>query len=183
MSHELLIFEQKCDLSLAPLFDVVVSDNAMGGWCTGYFLTEGVLMRKWMPPRFPTGWLGRCDASCGSTSNHLAVHLRVNNLGINLRPCPTMGFFGQYWKATCGNTVKHAMSAKSRVNLIRSFLHILSIPFPWLVSHLNMWLLTVLILSPAQKLVTSSSWLSLLCHSISWSHFCAHHCPCCSSAG
>lgn len=55
MSREQLIVEQKNDQSLIPLFDAVVSGDEVEKMSTGYLLKEGVLVRKWTPPRFHGG--------------------------------------------------------------------------------------------------------------------------------
>uniref|UniRef100_A0A8C5E215 SCAN box domain-containing protein n=1 Tax=Gouania willdenowi TaxID=441366 RepID=A0A8C5E215_GOUWI len=49
LSRQQLISDQKADESLARLFEVVVSDDLRESMSTGYFLNEGMLMRKWTP--------------------------------------------------------------------------------------------------------------------------------------
>lgn len=54
ISHEQLIVEQRGDPPLAPVFDMVVSDDDIRDQSTGYFLRYGVLLRKWMLPNVST---------------------------------------------------------------------------------------------------------------------------------
>ena len=50
MSRGQLMVEQKHDLSLASCFDTVVPADEVEKMSTGYFLKDGVLVRKWIPP-------------------------------------------------------------------------------------------------------------------------------------
>lgn len=50
-SREQLIFEQKQDPTLSPMFEDVVSDEALSNVASGYFVSDGVLMRKWTDPK------------------------------------------------------------------------------------------------------------------------------------
>ncbi|KAL2103146.1 hypothetical protein ACEWY4_000014 [Coilia grayii] len=49
LSRERLIQEQKSDPSLKPLFSEVLSDEDIENSPQGYFIRDGVLMRKWRP--------------------------------------------------------------------------------------------------------------------------------------
>ncbi|KAM7406893.1 hypothetical protein PAMA_002878 [Pampus argenteus] len=51
MSREHLIIEQQRDPTLVSLFAAVGSDDKAGGGSPSYFLKDGVLMRRWVPPR------------------------------------------------------------------------------------------------------------------------------------
>ncbi|XP_073721213.1 uncharacterized protein [Misgurnus anguillicaudatus] len=50
-SHEKLIHEQKQDPTLASLFEDVVLEEALLDVASGYFVSDGVLMRKWTDPK------------------------------------------------------------------------------------------------------------------------------------
>ncbi|XP_056441423.1 uncharacterized protein LOC130378840 [Gadus chalcogrammus] len=51
MSREQLVADQKRDVSLAPLFECVISGEALDDMSTGFFLKGNVLMRRWTPPK------------------------------------------------------------------------------------------------------------------------------------
>ncbi len=46
-SREKLILEQKQDPTLSPMFEDVVPDETLSNVASGYFISDGVLMRKW----------------------------------------------------------------------------------------------------------------------------------------
>ncbi len=46
-SREQLILEQKQDPTLSPMFEDVVPDETLSNVASGYFISDGVLMRKW----------------------------------------------------------------------------------------------------------------------------------------
>lgn len=53
MSREQFINEQRRDPSLGPLFDAVVSEEHLKKMSSGYFLKDGLLVRKWTLLRIP----------------------------------------------------------------------------------------------------------------------------------
>uniref|UniRef100_A0A9J8CV35 Gypsy retrotransposon integrase-like protein 1 n=1 Tax=Cyprinus carpio carpio TaxID=630221 RepID=A0A9J8CV35_CYPCA len=50
-SREQLILEQKQDSTLSPMFEDLVSDEVLPNVASGYFVSDGVLMRKWTDPK------------------------------------------------------------------------------------------------------------------------------------
>lgn len=50
-SGEQLILEQNQDPTLSPMFEDVVSDEVLSNVTSGYFVSDGVLMRKWTDPK------------------------------------------------------------------------------------------------------------------------------------
>ena len=53
LSKSKLISEQKNDPELAPLFKLVLQTVEVDTVPVGYYVTKGVLMRKWRPPNIP----------------------------------------------------------------------------------------------------------------------------------
>lgn len=50
-SHEQLVLQQSKDVSLCSLLEEALSEEAVADVSTGYFVSNGVLMRKWISPR------------------------------------------------------------------------------------------------------------------------------------
>ena len=53
LSKSRLISEQESDPDLAPLFKLVLSPVELDKVPVGYFVRNGVLMRRWRPPNIP----------------------------------------------------------------------------------------------------------------------------------
>lgn len=56
LSRAQLISAQKADPTLVSLFEAVSPDQEIDAVPQGYFLRDGVLMRKWRPHDVPDGW-------------------------------------------------------------------------------------------------------------------------------
>lgn len=51
LSREQLIARQTSDVSLSPFFEAAVAGEEVESFSTGYFVKDGLIMRKWMPLR------------------------------------------------------------------------------------------------------------------------------------
>ena len=49
-----LIKEQEKDPELAPLFQLTLPKEELDKVATGYYVNNGILMRKWKPPKVPS---------------------------------------------------------------------------------------------------------------------------------